>query len=103
MLVRITAGAIAALSTADLALAGPALLLDAADSKVLYAEDLDNQWHPASLTKIMTAYVTFGAIKEEMLTLETIIACSPLANSQGPTKIGLPVGTTMTVEAALQA
>lgn len=98
-----TAGAIAALSTAGLALAGPALLLDAADSKVLYAEDLDNQWHPASLTKIMTAYVTFGAIKEGKLTLETIIACSQLANSQGPTKIGLPVGKTMTVEAALQA
>jgi D-alanyl-D-alanine carboxypeptidase len=30
-------------------------------------------------------------------------AGSPLASSQGPTKIGLPVGTTMTVEAALQA
>jgi len=104
MLVRmVTAGAIAALSTAGLALAGPALLLDAAESKVLYAEDPDNQWHPASLTKIMTAYVTFGAIKDGMLTLETIIACSPLASSQGPTKIGLTVGTTMTVEAALQA
>ncbi len=28
--------------------AGPALLLDPSDGKVLYAEDLDNQWHPAS-------------------------------------------------------
>ena len=37
------------------------------------------------------------------LTLETKIGCSKLANSQGPTKVGLPVGATITVEAALQA
>jgi D-alanyl-D-alanine carboxypeptidase len=82
---------------------GPALLFDAADGKVLYAEDLDNQWHPASLTKIMTAYVTFEAIKEGKLTPATKISCSELANSQGPSKVGLPVGAEMTVETALQA
>jgi D-alanyl-D-alanine carboxypeptidase len=70
---------------------------------VLYAEDADDQWHPASLTKIMTAYVTFGAIKEGALALTTNIGCSALANSQGPTKVGLPVGATMTVEVALEA
>ena len=88
---------------ATAASAGPALLLDAADDRVLYAEDPDTQWHPASLTKIMTAYVTFGAIKEGMLTLGTNIGCSALANSQGPTKVGLPVGATLTVDIALQA
>jgi D-alanyl-D-alanine carboxypeptidase len=95
--------AAAALAVASPALAGPALLIDATDRSVLYAEDLDNQWHPASLTKIMTAYVTFVAIKEGTLTLETKIGCSKLANSQGPTKVGLPVGATITVETALQA
>jgi len=35
--------------------AGPALLFDTTTGAVLYAEDQDNQWHPASLTKIMTA------------------------------------------------
>jgi D-alanyl-D-alanine carboxypeptidase len=85
------------------AAAGPALLFDAADDRILYAEDPDDQWHPASLTKIMTAYVTFGAIKEGRLTLATSVGCSALANSQGPTKVGLPVGATMTVETALQA
>jgi D-alanyl-D-alanine carboxypeptidase len=85
------------------ALAGPAILFDMADGSVLYAEDQDLQWHPASLTKIMTAYVTFVAIKEGTLTLETKIGCSKLANSQGPTKVGLPVGATITVEAALQS
>jgi D-alanyl-D-alanine carboxypeptidase len=85
------------------ATAGPALLFDAADGRVLYAEDQDNQWHPASLTKIMTAYVTFEALKEGKLTMETKIGCSELAYSQSPSKVGLPVGAEMTVEKALQA
>jgi D-alanyl-D-alanine carboxypeptidase len=83
--------------------AGPALLFEAADSRVLYAEDADNQWHPASLTKIMTAYVTFEALKEGKLTMASKIGCSELASSQSPSKIGLPVGAEMTVETALQA
>ena len=85
------------------AAAGPALLFDAADGKILYAEDLDDQWHPASLTKIMTAYLTFEAIKAGKLTLASKISCSELANSQSPSKVGLPVGAEMTVEQGLQA
>ena len=96
-------GIAAALAAAPPALAGPALLFDAADRNVLYAEDLDKQWHPASLTKIMTAYITFVAIQDGTLTLQTMIGCSKLANSQGPTKVGLPIGATITVEAALQS
>ena len=100
---RWVAAAIAAGLSLSPAAAGPALLFDAADGRVLYAEDPDNQWHPASLTKIMTAYLTFGAIKEGKLTLETKIACSEIASLQGPTKLGLPVGNSITVETALQA
>src|SRR5947207_401865 len=83
--------------------AGPALLFEAADGRVLYAEEPDNQWHPASLTKIMTAYVTFEALKEGKLTMASKIGCSELANSQSPSKVGLPVGAELTVETALQA
>lgn len=83
--------------------AGPTLLFDAGDGRVLYAEDQDNQWHPASLTKIMTAYITFEAIKDGKLTLQSKIGCSELAWSQPPSKVGLPVGAEMTVETALQA
>ncbi len=83
--------------------AGPTLLFDAAEGRVLYAEDPDNQWHPASLTKIMTAYIAFEAIKEGKLALDQKIPCSELANSQAPSKVGLAVGTEMTVDTALQA
>src|SRR5215472_1231897 len=105
MLARLTAFALAAVLSAlsTPTLAGPALLIDAADGRVLYSEDADNQWHPASLTKIMTAYVTFQALKEGKLTLASKIGCSELASSQSPSKVGLPVGAEMTVETALQA
>ena len=95
------AGALLAL--AQPAAAGPALLFDAGDGRVLYAEDQDHQWHPASLTKIMTAYVVFDAIKEGKLALDAKIGCSELANSQPPSKLGLPVGAEITVEMGLQA
>jgi D-alanyl-D-alanine carboxypeptidase len=105
MLARLTKLALAAAvaTFASPAGAGPALLFEAADGRVLYAEDADNQWHPASLTKIMTAYVTFEALKEGKLTMASKIGCSELASTQSPSKIGLPVGAEMTVEKALQA
>ena len=105
MLARIAAifMAVAANTVSPLASAGPALLFDAADGKVLYAEDQDDQWYPASLTKMMTAYVVFEAIKEGKLQLDTKISCSANASSQPPTKIGLAVGAQMSVETALQA
>jgi D-alanyl-D-alanine carboxypeptidase len=92
-----------AVTLASSAWAGPSLLFDAANGSVLYAEDLDTLWHPASLTKMMTAYVTFVAIRDGTLTLDTPIGYSQLANAQGPTRLGLPVGATITVETALQA
>ena len=85
------------------AAAGPALLFDPADGVVLYAEDADDAWHPASLTKVMTAYLVFDAVKSGRLTLETKLKMSELGRNQGPSKIGLPVGAEMTVELALQA
>lgn len=82
--------------------AGPTLLFDAGSGSVLYAEDVDNEWHPASLTKIMTAYVTFEAIREGKIKLETKIPCSEAATQQPPSKVGLPAGAEMTVETALK-
>jgi D-alanyl-D-alanine carboxypeptidase len=79
------------------------LLFDAKDGRILYAEDHDHVWHPASLTKIMTAYMTFEAIKAGKLAMDTRIPTSELANAQQPSKVGLPVGATMSVELALQA
>ncbi len=93
---------IAALS-APTASAGPALLFEVSNGKVLFAEDADNHWHPASLTKLMTAYLVFQEIKSGRLSLTSKISCSAAANKEPPSKIGLPVGGELTVDKALQA
>ena len=85
------------------AAAGPALLFEPSNGKLLYAEDPDSLWHPASLTKIMTAYVTFKAIRAGKLTLDQKINCSLVATLQPPSKVGLNVGAELSVEKALQA
>jgi D-alanyl-D-alanine carboxypeptidase len=94
---------ISMIAAAHPAAAGPALLFDATDGKILYAEEMDDQWHPASLTKIMTAYLAFKAIKAGKLRMDDKVICSELANKQPPSKIGLPIGGELTVETALQA
>ncbi|MFZ4808069.1 MAG: D-alanyl-D-alanine carboxypeptidase family protein [Hyphomicrobiaceae bacterium] len=83
--------------------AGPALLFEADSGRVYYAEDADDHWYPASLTKILTAYVTFAALKAGKVTLDTKIKCSEAANMQPPSKLGLPVGGEITIDLALRS
>src|SRR5262249_45117024 len=71
--------------------------------KVLYSEDADDQWHPASLTKIMTAYLTFEAVKTGQLKLDQRIPYSERAAEQPPSKLGLNLTATLTVDQALEA
>lgn len=102
-LAAFVSGSVLGLTMISSAQAAPTLLFDAADGKVLYAEDADNQWHPASVTKVMTAYLVFEAIKAGKLKIDDKIACSEKAFQQQPSKVGLPIGSEMTVEKGLQA
>ena len=80
-----------------------ALLLVEVDSgKVLRAENATYPWYPASVTKLMTAYVTLRAIKEHRIALDTLFTVSRNASAQAPTKMGFPVGTQVTVDNALK-
>ena len=80
-----------------------ALLLVEADSgKVLQAENATMPWYPASVTKLMTAYVTLKAVKEGRITLDTLLTVSPVAASQSPSKMGFRPGTQVTVDNALK-
>ena len=83
--------------------ASPALLFELSTGKVLYSEDIDDVWYPASLTKLTTAYLAFQAIKDGKIRLTDKIPCSLVATLQPPSKAGLNVGDTLTVEQALQA
>jgi D-alanyl-D-alanine carboxypeptidase len=95
--------AAAALVAAQPAFAGPSIVIDAKSGLVLYSEEAERPWHPASLTKLMTAYLAFEDIRDGKLSLEDKVVSSPQAVIQPPSKIGLPVGAEMRVETALKA
>ncbi len=78
------------------------LVVEADTGKVLQADNATMPWYPASVTKIMTAYVTLKAVKEGRLSLDTLLTVSPVAASESPSKMGFPPGTRVTVDNALK-
>jgi D-alanyl-D-alanine carboxypeptidase len=78
------------------------LLIEADTGKVLQAENATMPWYPASLSKMMTAYVTLKAVKEGRISLDTLLTVSPTAASQSPSKMGFRPGTQVTVDNALK-
>jgi D-alanyl-D-alanine carboxypeptidase len=95
--------AVAALAVAPCVAQAEALLVVEADSgKVLQADNATMPWYPASVTKLMTAYVTLKAVKDGRITLDTLITVSPTAAAQSPSKMGFRPGTQVTVDNALK-
>lgn len=78
------------------------LLIEADTGKVLQADNATYPWHPASVTKLMTLYVTLQAVKQGRLTPDTLLTVSPIASAQSPSKMGFRAGTQVTVDNALK-
>ena len=78
------------------------LVVEADTGKVLEAQNATYPWYPASVTKLMTAYVTLKAVKEGRLSLDTLLTVSPAAASQSPSKMGFRPGIQVTVDNALK-
>jgi D-alanyl-D-alanine carboxypeptidase len=97
------AAACAAFATMALpSLANPRLVVDVNTLKVYEHQDIFQRWYPASLTKLMTAYTTFRAIKAGQLTLESPVVMSKNAASEPPSKMFYKPGQTMTLDSALK-
>ena len=78
------------------------LLIEASTGKVLFAENAGYPWYPASVTKLMTAYVTLQAVKQRRLSLNSLLTVSARAAAQQPSKMGFKPGTQVTVDNALK-
>jgi D-alanyl-D-alanine carboxypeptidase (penicillin-binding protein 5/6) len=52
------------------------ILLDATSGQIIAAQDPNARVEPASLTKIMTAYVTFRALQDKKITLDQMVNVS---------------------------
>jgi len=81
---------------------GPYIVVDAKSGAVLDHRDAQRPWYPASTTKLMTAYVTFRALRAGTITARSPVIVSKNALSEPPSKMGFPVGTVLTVDNALK-
>jgi D-alanyl-D-alanine carboxypeptidase len=77
------------------------IVIDAATGHELEATNADELRFPASLTKMMTLYLTFEALRDRRIALDTLVPVSPHAASMAPTKLGLAPGARITVEQAI--
>jgi D-alanyl-D-alanine carboxypeptidase len=91
-----------ALLAAPGAMAAPAIVADLDSGKVIYSQQATEPWFPASITKLMTAYVVFGAIESGKISLDTPFTVSERALAQPPSKIGVKTGLQVTVDNALK-
>jgi D-alanyl-D-alanine carboxypeptidase len=80
-----------------------ALVVDGATGKVIYARNETAERHPASLTKMMTLYLLFDALKAGKVTMQTPLPVSYHASIQKPTKLNLRPGETIAVDTAIRA
>ncbi|MEE1610402.1 D-alanyl-D-alanine carboxypeptidase family protein [Microvirga sp. CF3016] len=81
--------------------ASPMLLVDASTGDVLAAQEATRSWHPASLTKMMTAHLALTAVRSGQVSMDTSVVLSPKAAAQPPSKLGVPPGTSLRLEDAL--
>ena len=79
------------------------LVADIDSGVVLYQENANELNYPASLTKIMTLYLTFDALEHKRLHLDDYLIVSQYAADAQPVKLGLTAGSKIRVEDAIKA
>ncbi len=79
------------------------LVADIDSGRVLYQENANQLNYPASLTKIMTLYLTFDALEHKRLQLDDYLIVSQSAANAQPVKLGLSAGSKIKVEDAIKA
>lgn len=77
------------------------IVVDAQTGRVLQDYHPDEQAHPASLTKLMTLYITFQRLADGRMTLNQRLHVSPHAAAQQPARLGLLPGTTVSVRTCI--
>ncbi|KUJ78429.1 D-alanyl-D-alanine carboxypeptidase family protein [Ruegeria profundi] len=87
------------------ALAAPyaAMVIDARTGEVLHSRNADTRLHPASLTKMMTLYIAFEAVRNGEIELDTPVRITKKAAAEPPSKLGLRSGQTIAFRYLIRA
>ena len=80
-----------------------AYVMDARTGKVIHSQNAETRLHPASLTKMMTLYVAFEAIKHGEISLDTKVTISKKAAAEPPSKLGLRAGQKIALRYLIRA
>jgi D-alanyl-D-alanine carboxypeptidase len=80
-----------------------AIVMDARTGEVLYSQNATTRLHPASLTKMLTLYIAFDAIKRGEISLDTMVTVSKNAASQPPSRLGLKAGQRIALRYLIRA
>lgn len=79
------------------------MVIDAFTGDIIHSHNADERRYPASLTKLMTLYLTFGALEKGDINFDTQLTTSYKAASQEPSYLGLLKGDTISVKDAVMA
>jgi len=85
-----------------LTLKNPYIVIDARSGDILAGQQINDRWYPASLTKLMTAYVTFRAIKAGNIEAGSPVVISNAARKQPPSRMGYKKGIRLRIDTALK-
>ncbi len=80
-----------------------AMVIDARTGEVLHSRNADARLHPASLTKMMTLYIAFEAVRNGEITLDTPVRITKKAAAEPPSKLGLRAGQTIAFRYLIRA
>lgn len=80
-----------------------AIVVDMRNGKVLHSRSADQRLHPASLTKMMTLYLTFDAVRRGKLRLNQKLRVSRHAARMPASKLYLKAGQRVTVRSLIRA
>ncbi len=80
-----------------------AMVIDARTGEVLHSRNADARLHPASLTKMMTLYIAFEAVRNGEITLDTPVRITQKAAAEPPSKLGLRAGQTIAFRYLIRA
>lgn len=80
-----------------------AILLDGSSGAILFEQNADQKWYPASITKIMTLVLVLEALESGKIKLDDVVTTSAEAAGMGGSQVYLYEGETRTVDEMLVA
>ncbi len=92
-------------ATASAARRPPAssIVVNAKTGEVLSSQNADALHHPASLTKLMTLYITFEALEKGIIKMDDLLPVSQNAANRSPSRLGVKPGDKLKVSTAIDA